>query len=278
MSNIFKRMVRKNSRITISLVVILALIFVNSVSEASKNAGQKPPNAQDAQVTLEDIQVLNEYVNNNKNAMYIVENPEVLNYIKEETSNNNELQKFTGINKESLTKAFKSAVYSGKIHNNDVYVIMYEYAGKENSKKVVLATYDINRGILIEAMDYDQSQDNDVTVTSRNVGLTFEGTFDEAVAIKNASPEERKELKDKNRKQHNKEISSVSETQNKDNVLVSLFSVETTSANTCSGSLELTGAQCSWVAVGYCAVAGLFGFIPGLICAIGYTYVCNYTC
>ncbi|GMK39254.1 hypothetical protein PCCS19_23080 [Paenibacillus sp. CCS19] len=256
---------------------------MSSVNAASKNTTSvKPPKAKNAQVTLDDITSLNEYISIHGDT-YLVTEGGLLAQLKKNVASNRELQGFTGLDKKLLNEAFKNAAYTGlSAGKYKVYTIQFEYTNAANDKVSVLVTYDMDRKMLIEALNISESPSNEITVNSRNVGLTFIGDRAEAMEIVNAKTvEQKKALKEKNKEKHKKEIEQASTSDKNGNIIdsvASVFSVDTASANTCSGSLNLNGAQCSWVAVGYCAAAGLFGFLPGLICAIGYTYVCNYTC
>lgn len=184
---------------------------------------------------------------------------------------------FTGIKNLDLSKAYVNSVYVGKsLDKHDVY-----YANFESEKWAIVATYDIDRDLLIGAVFLDHADENKVKVTDRNIGVIFEGTLAEAMTLKNGSAEDVAKIKAKQKnpyvEEKNEKGGSVSEK------LTSMLTVEEASAGgfcgyDSNGNPLYSSEVCGWVSVAYCAAAGLLGFWPGLICAATTMWGCTYQC
>lgn len=254
------------------VLVFMLIVALMSVSSATASKGStKPPNWKSAAVTLEDIQTLKasrSILDSNS----LVSDKKLSETLRNELSENSELIAFTGIQTPDLQKAYANSIRFGKsLSKYDVYSVNFESANWS-----ILASYDIDRNLLIDAVFLDHADESNVKVIDRNVGVIFKGTLAELMTLKDGSAEEVAKIKAKQKNPLVKEES-------KTDKVVSLLSIQKASAGGfCGydkyGNPLYSSEVCGWVSVAYCAAAGLLGFWPGLVCAVTTMWGCTYEC
>lgn len=182
--------------------------------------------------------------------------------------------KFSGLKQKDIKDNLKASVFLGKVHNqNNVY-----FSSIETPDLTIIATIDVDRGVLIEALKIEHPIESNVKITSRNIGNTFNGTIEDIIKLKGEKNQEQKEkLMDEFRTKI--ENRYIKEEGTATNLLSSLFFTQVAYAGYGDVCTNFPGSNaCSWVSVPYCAAAGLLGFWPGLVCAAGYTLICSHGC
>jgi len=265
--------VRSGSFKVLVFVLIIAILGTTNVTAQSIKQ-EKAPNWKNAKVTLEDLKSLKDYTIANGNApLSLVSNEKLRGTLREELSQNSELTAFTGIKTPELRKAYANSIRIGKSLNKyDVY-----YVNFESANWTIIATYDIDRKLLLDAVFFDRTDANNVKVIDRNVGILFEGTLAELMTVKYGSPEEAAKIKAKQKNPLEKGKKGIAEK------ATSMLTIESASAGGfCgydkNGNPLYSSEVCGWTSVVYCAAAGLLGFIPGLICSAVAMWGCTYQC
>lgn len=257
-------------------VLIVAILGTTSATASKSNNQEKPPNWKTAKVTYEDIKTL-KTSSSTDHSDSLVSDKKLQDILRKEASENSELVAFSGIKTPDLQKAYANSILVGKsLGKHDVY-----YVNFESEKWTIVATYDIDRDLLIGAVLLDRADENNIKVTDRNVGVLFEGTLAELMIVKDGSAEEVAKIKAK----QNNPFFVVKEKSTTEKV-ASMLTIETASASHVGGFCGNDGygnplyssEVCGWTAVFYCAAAGLLGFWPGLLCAATTMYGCTYQC
>lgn len=263
-----------NSRMSFKVLVfilIVAIVGATSANASKSNNQEKPPNWKTAKVTYEDIQSLKKPTPSGSPSL--VSDMKLQGTLRNEVSKNSELIDFTGIKTSDLQKAYVNSTHVGKsLGKHDVY-----YANFESKKWTIIATYDIDRDLLIGAVFLDRADENNIKVTDRNIGVVFQGTLAELMTLKTGSAEEVAKIKAKQKSPFVKEKSSTTEK------VVSMLTIEKASAGgfcgyDSHGNPLYSSQTCGWTSVAYCAAAGLLGFWPGLVCAAVTMWGCTYQC
>jgi len=254
------------------VVLIVAMLGATSVT-AKSNRQEKAPNWKNAKVTSEDIQTLRDS-SSTYGSKSLVSDEKLNGIFRNKLSKNKELIDFTGIKSPDLRKAYASSIRIGKsLNKHDVYAVTFESANWS-----IMATYDIDRDLILDTVFVNHADKSNVIVTDRNVGVLFKGTQAELMTVKSGSAEDVAKIKAKQKNPYIKE-NSLSEK------VTSMLTIEKASAaggGFCgtdkNGNPLYSSEVCGWVAVPYCAAAGLLGFWPGLVCAAVTMWGCTYQC
>jgi len=253
-------------------VLIVAIFGVTSVT-AKSNKPDKAPNWKTAKVTYDDIQTVRDSAST-YGSESLVSDKKLSGILQNEVSKNSELIAFTGIKTSDLRKAYTNSIRIGKsLNKHDVYSVNFE-----STNWTILATYDIDRDLLLDAVFFDRADTNNIKVIDRNVGVLFEGTLAEIMTVKYGTAEEVAKIKAKHKNPFIKQKSTSTIEK-----LSSMFTIKKASAGGfCgydkNGNPLYSSEVCGWVSVVYCAAAGLLGFWPGLLCAATTMWGCTYQC
>jgi hypothetical protein len=266
----------KSTKIFVSSILIISMIAVNSVFATKDDV--KPPNSSKAQVNLDDINSLNHYISHNRNEVELVSSKIEMEKLKKSVSKNKELRKFADMNYKNLSDIFKDGVYVGKSQDKyNVFVVSFE---ADDNSFAIVATYEPNRDLLLDAAKIDHSNNENISIKTRNLGLTFKGTMQDVETLKHGTDKQKNKIKEKFINEHRPDLKDVDKKKDsiEEGIVSSLFGTNVASAshegNACSG---MTQNQCTWTSVAYCAASSLLGFWPGVICSIGLTLVCTYS-
>lgn len=265
-------------------LMIVALLSVSVNAYAASPDNSKAPAARNAKVTMEDISSLNDYISSHtletqtlstkieasevtaeRSNKKSLQNTNLSTDWTQRLSGNKELLEFTKISAEELKNTYVDSIFMGKIQNQyDVYLSTFELPNIS-----VMTQYDINRNLLIDAYVIDHTDESNVIITDRNIGLVFEGPLADLLQFKNGTQQDKENFKSK----YKEKINVVSVEKNSFSLLG--LGITTVSAGNVVCPDGVSGTACSWISVGYCALAGLAGFWPGLGCAIFYTWGCS---
>lgn len=188
-------------------------------------------------------------------------------------SSSSELIDFAGVKTQDLSNAYTNSIYIGKsLKKHDTY-----YVNFESANWTIVATFDIDRDLLLDAVLIDRADESNVKVIDRNVGVLFNGTLEELKTIKYGSAEDAAKVKAKQKNPYAKKEMSVTDK------VASTFTIQKAYAGGFCGYDQhgnplYSSETCGWVSVAYCAAAGLLGFFPGLICSIVAMWGCTYQC
>ncbi|WP_270167237.1 hypothetical protein [Paenibacillus sp. SYP-B4298] len=250
-------------KIIISLFSILALIFTGSVAAKSQSTFQ--PSLKNLKVTQQDIASFKEYSQQHSDEIAVLNNRTEIDRIKSRLTENKEFLSFHKLQNSTILTSNSQIVFAGKslsIHN--VYLVHFQVS----SSYSLLATYDFDRDILMDAFIVDASDKDNTTIVSRNIGTIVKAKLEDLVTLKSGTPKDKELIKEKYKKYDR--IGNSNESFS----FTSLIATPSANAAGPCGVVD-SGTTCSWIAVPVCAALGLIGFLPGLICSASYTYVCS---
>ncbi|MBG9735274.1 hypothetical protein [Paenibacillus alvei] len=247
----------KKFKVLVSVLVVITVIFSTSTyADGQQGESNKPPMASSVKVNFDDIETLNQNVRMNLGEVSIVTDTQVQDNIKKHITINSELIKFTGLNKNELSQSLSRIIYLGKSQElYSTYLVTFE--ATDNSWTII-STYDADRDTIIDSMDFKHPENGLWTIHSRNIGIVFEGTKADVELLQKGDRHDRIRLQSDFLKKYSLDSKADSD----DEFTISL-------------DCKASGSTCSWLSVPYCAVAGLAGAWPGLICSAAMTLVCN---
>lgn len=245
------------------MLTVITLVFSGSVM--AKPSQDYAPNSKYSKVKKDDIESFKRYSQQHSNEILLIADQRKVKEIGNRLKKN---QEFNLFNKKSneIQNITPKVVFAGKSQNStNVYLVSYEVS----QNYAVVATYDFDRDLLLDAFIVDATNIDKTTITSRNVGLLVQAELGDLAALKEGSESNREKFMKKYYKYNKKD-----DKEKESNIIGTLFSIESVGAAGPCGVID-SGTTCSWIAVPVCAAFGLVGFLPGLICSASYTLICS---